>query len=106
MPRNGNSQSLLLGMDLLQPFWKITGQCPLHMRVLGHVQLSATPWTVAHQAPLSMGFPRQEHWSELPLPTPGDLPTHGLNLRLLCLLYWQVDSLPLHHLGTPILIKN
>ena len=34
----------------------------------------ATPWTVALQAPLSMGFPRQEHWSGLPFPSPGDLP--------------------------------
>ena len=33
-----------------------------------------TPWTVAHQAPLSMGFARQEHWSGLPFPSPGDLP--------------------------------
>ena len=33
-----------------------------------------TPWTVAHQAPLSMGFPRQEYWSGVPLPSPGDLP--------------------------------
>ena len=35
-----------------------------------HVQLSATPWTVAHQAPLSMGFSRQEYWSGLPRPSP------------------------------------
>ena len=34
-----------------------------------------TPWTVAHQAPLSMGFPRQEYWSGLPFPTPGNLPS-------------------------------
>ena len=39
-----------------------------------HVQLFATLWTVAHQAPLSMGFSRQEYWSGLPLPTPGDCP--------------------------------
>ena len=39
-----------------------------------HVQLFATPWTVACQAPLSMGFSRQEYWSELPFPPPGDLP--------------------------------
>ena len=39
-----------------------------------HVQLFATPWTVTHQAPLSMGFHRQEYWSGLPFPTPGDLP--------------------------------
>ena len=42
--------------------------------VLRRVRLSATPWTVAHQAPLSMGFPRQEYWSGLPCPSPGDLP--------------------------------
>ena len=34
----------------------------------------ATPWTVAHHAPMSMGFPRQEYWSGLPFPSPGDLP--------------------------------
>ena len=38
----------------------------------------ATPWTVAHQTPLSMGFPRQEHWSGLPIPSPGDLPYPGI----------------------------
>ena len=39
---------------------------------------SATPWTVAHQAPLSMGFSRQEYWSGLPCPPPGDLPDPGI----------------------------
>ena len=43
-----------------------------------HVQLLATLWTVAHQAPLSMGFSRQEHWSGLPCPPPGDLPDPGI----------------------------
>ena len=51
-----------------------------------------TPWTVVCQAPLSMGFPRQEYWSGLPFSSLGDLPNSGLNL---CLLYWQADSLPL-----------
>ena len=37
-----------------------------------------TPWTVAYQAPLSMGFPRQEYWSWLPFPSPGDLPDPGI----------------------------
>ena len=37
-----------------------------------------TPWTVAHQAPLSMGFSRQEYWSGLPFPSPGDLPDPGI----------------------------
>ena len=38
----------------------------------------ATPWTIAHQAPLSMGFPRQEYWRELPFPSPGDPPNAGI----------------------------
>ena len=39
---------------------------------------SAMLWTVAHQAPLSMGFPRQEYWSGLPFPSPGNLPNPGI----------------------------
>ena len=48
--------------------------------VLSHLVVSdsATPWTVACQAPLSMGFPRQEYWSELLFPLPGDLPDPGI----------------------------
>ena len=42
-----------------------------------HVQLFATPWTVAQQAPLSMGFSQQEYWSGLLFPSPGDLPNPG-----------------------------
>ena len=59
------------------------------------VQLSAAPWTVAHQAPLSMGFSRQEYWSRLPFPPPGDLPDPGI--KPLCLEdpSLLVDSLPL-----------
>ena len=49
-----------------------------------------TPWTVACQAPLSMGFPRQAYWSGLPYPSPGDLPDPGIELRSPAL---QVDSL-------------
>ena len=60
-----------------------------------------TPWTVARQAPLSVGFPRQEYWSGLPFPSPGDLPNPG-NPRL---LHWQAGFfflfffLPLSHWG-------
>ena len=43
-----------------------------------HVQLFATPWTIAHQAPLSMGFSKQEYWSGFPCPPPGDLPNPGI----------------------------
>ena len=45
---------------------------------LSHVWLFATPWTVAYQTPLSMGFSRQEYWSGLPFPSPGDLPDLGI----------------------------
>ena len=50
----------------------------VHAKSLSHVQLFVTPWTVAHQAPLSMGFSRQEYWSGLPFLTPGDLPDPGI----------------------------
>ena len=46
--------------------------------MLSRVQLSATPWTLADHAPLSMGFPRQEYWSGLPIPSPGDLADPGI----------------------------
>ena len=45
-----------------------------------------------------MKFSRQEYWSGLPCPPPGIFPTQGSNLRLLCLLHWQVNSLPLSHI--------
>ena len=48
--------------------------------MLSHVQLFATLWTVYNQAPLSMGFSRQEYWSGLPLSPPGDLPDPGIEL--------------------------
>ena len=55
----------------------------LHMKVakvesLSRVWLFATPWIVAHEAPLFMGFSRQEYWSGLPCPSPGDLPEPGI----------------------------
>ena len=56
------------------------------MWVLSHfscVQLFVTPWTVAHQAPLSMGFSRHEYWGELPCPSPGDLPDPGIKSMFL-----------------------
>ena len=48
------------------------------MKSLSRVQLFGTPWTVAYQAPLSMGFSRQKYWSGLPFPSPGDLPDPGI----------------------------
>ena len=51
--------------------------CP-QAQSLSRVQFFATPWTAARQAPWSMGFPRQEYWSGLPCPPPGDLPDPGI----------------------------
>ena len=59
--------------------------------VLSHVQLFATPWTVACQAPLSMEFSRQEYWSGLSIPFSRDLPHPGIKPRYPAL---QADSLP------------
>ena len=65
------------------------------------VWLFATPWTVAHQAPLSMGFSRQEYWSGLPYPSPGDLPDPGIKSKSLMPPALAAGSLPLSHLGIP-----
>ena len=50
----------------------------MHAQSLSHVWLLAAPWTVTHQAPLSIGFPRQEYWSGLPFPFLGDFPNPGI----------------------------
>ena len=60
------------------PAFGESSQMCLRVNVLSHVLLSATPWTVAHQAPLSMEFSRQEYWSELPFPAPGHLQYPGI----------------------------
>ena len=57
----------------------------------------ATPWTVARQAFLSMEFPRQEYWSGLPFPSPGDLPNPGIKPTSPASLALQVNSLLLSH---------
>ena len=62
------------------------------MKSLSRVQLFATPWTVAYQAPRSMGFFRQEYWSGLPFPSPGDLPDPGTEPRS----WTESGSLTLH----------
>ena len=79
------------------------GACHLQLPLccassLSRVQLFATPWTVARQAPLSMGFSRQEYWSGLLCPPPGDLPDPGIKPRSPAL---QVDSLPTESPGKP-----
>ena len=73
--------------------WKVK------VKPLSHVQLLTTPWTAACQAPLSMGFSRQEYWSGLPCPPPGDLPNPGIEPRSPVL---QTDCLPSEPPGKPM----
>ena len=65
------------------------------VQLLSLVQLFVTPWTVARQAPLSMGFSRHEYWSGLPFPPPGDLPNPGFEPESLAIpaggLFTTVD---------------
>ena len=67
-------------------------------KLLSHVRLSVTPQTVAHQAPLFMGFSRREYWSGLPCPPPRDLPDSGIKLAS---LVSPAGSLPLAPAGKP-----
>ena len=68
------------------------------VKLLSHVWLLATPWTVAYQAPPSMGFSRQEYWSGLPFASPGDLPDPGIEPRSPTL---QADTLTSEPPGKP-----
>ena len=67
-------------------------------------QLFSPPWTIVHQAPLSMRFPRQEYWSGLPFPTPEDLPNPGIESACSCTEppALRLDSLLLSHWGSPL----
>ena len=65
------------------------------------VRLLSTLWIITHQAPLSMGFSRQKYWSELPCPSPGDLPSPGIEPASLATPALQADSLLLSHRGSP-----
>ena len=69
------------GTAVLEDSWAVSHHSKVKVKLLSHVQLFATPWTVAYQAPLSMGFSRQEYWSGLPFPSPGDLPNPGIKPR-------------------------
>ena len=69
------------------------------VKSLSRVRFFATPWTVAHQAPPSMGFSRQEHWSGMPFPSPGDLPNPGIKPRSPSL---QADALTSEPPGRPL----
>ena len=66
-----------------------------------HIHLSVTLWTEACRASLSVGLSRQEYWSGLPWPPPGDLPNPGIKPTSLKSPELQVDSLPVSHWGSP-----
>ena len=70
--------------------------------MLSCILLFVTLWTVAHQAPLSLGFFSQEYWSGLPFPPPGYFPNPGFELTSLAFPALQADSLLLRHLGSPV----
>ena len=68
------------------------------VKSLSHVRLFAIPWTVVYQTSLSMGFSRQEYWSGVPFPSPGDLPDQGSNRGL---LHCRQKLYPLSHQRSP-----
>ena len=82
-------------------FGIISSVCPHKLLVVlsrfRHVRFFTTPWTVARQAPLSLGFSRQEYWSGLPRPPAGDLPDPGIEPEPPA----SQDSLLLSHRGSP-----
>ena len=88
---------------------KLPGKARVCVSVLSRisrVRLFATLWTIACQAPLPMGFSRQEYWSGLTFPPQGIFPTHGSNPRLRGLLHWQAEFLPLSHLRSHMTEKE
>ena len=80
---------LFSSIFIMHQFISVTQSCPA----------LATPWTVAHQAPLSMGFSRQEYWSGWPCPTPWDLPDPGIEPESPAAPALQADSLLMNHGG-------
>ena len=125
--RKCHSQGLKLGQTRFQPLWCLPPHCTAflverfryylcQLRILvafpsldtlcmlhhfSCVQLFATPWTVACQAPLSMGFSRQEYWSGLPCPPPGDLPDTGIEPASPATPALRMNPLPMSYQGSP-----
>ena len=75
----------------------------MKVKSLSRVRLFATPWTVAYEAPPSMGFFRQEYWSGLPFPSPGDLPDPGTEPGSPAL---EADALTSEPLGKPGVLQS
>ena len=92
--------------DILVAFWiaHIGSSACICAHLLSPVQLFATPWTIARQAPLSMEFSRQEYWSGLQFPPPGDPPYPGIEPVSFAYLVLQIDSLPAEPTGRALFI--
>ena len=95
----GNGSVCMYGWVPLLFIWNYHNLVNMCWSLL-HIQLFATPWTVARQTPLSMGFSRPEYWSGLPFPSPGDLPNPGVKQGSPAL---QVDSSPSEPPAKPLI---
>ena len=73
----------------------------MHAKSLQFAEHVTTPWTVAHQSPMAMGFSRQEYWSGLPWPSPGYLPDPGIKPEFPMFLALAGRSLPVVPPGNP-----
>ena len=93
MPKNTQTTTQLHSSHMLVKWKKVK------VKSLSRIGLFVTPWTVAYQAPPSMGFSRQEYWSGLPFPSPGDLPDPGIEPGSPS---FQADALTSELLGKPI----
>ena len=98
----GNCPPRPLGFKRKNSFLRQLSQFLFYVVVVSHSVVSACAalWTLTHQAPLSMGFSRQEYCSALPSPSPGDLPDPGVEPKS---PVGQADSFPLSHMNTPLL---
>ena len=90
-----------LKMETTREMWSLLSLRVCMPSGLSHVWLFATLWTVTCQAPLSMGFSRQEYWSGLPFPSPGDLPNPEIELVSAASPALQQILYPLRHLKSP-----
>ena len=106
-----NNNNNVYGITLCHYYWHnycvchdvMSCMCVCVFSHFSRVWLFATSWTVAHQAPLSIGFSRQEYWSELPCPPARDLPDPGTEPTSLTSPALQLDFLPLSHLGSLVM---
>ena len=108
---DASPQSLSIAVPHVLPMDVSLSKVPLSIRIPVILDYSScclvakscpTFGTVTHQAPLSMGFLRQEYWSGLPFYFPGDRPEPGIEPESPAAPAWQVDSLPLNHQGSPV----